>query len=248
MGVGTTNAVDRIAASLGGLNQVGTQFENALDLPCGGVLLAIPALLNIGLLRHTDQYFQLPKGYYGLESIFLLLAFLALCRVKTIESLRSYAPGEWGKLLGLDRIPEVKTLREKIKQLSSGNQAAQWMSELSSDWMHSEPESAGFLYIDGHVRVYNGKQTSLPRHYVARNKLCLRATVDYWVNAMDGQPFFKVTQEVDPGLIKALEDDIVPRLEEMVPNQPTKIELLADIHQHRLLLFLTGKVIVLIFS
>jgi len=28
--------------------------------------------------------------------------------------LRYCAPGEWGKLLGLDRIPEVKTIREKI--------------------------------------------------------------------------------------------------------------------------------------
>jgi hypothetical protein len=32
--------------------------------------------------------------------------------------LRYVAPGEWGKLMGLDRIPEVRTLRQKITQLS----------------------------------------------------------------------------------------------------------------------------------
>ena len=233
MGVGTTNKLDRIAASLGDLEEVGVNFETILDVGFGGVLLAIPALLSIGLLRDSDHYFQLPKGYYGLDSIFLLLAFMALGRVKTIESLRSHAPGEWGKLLGLDRIPEIKTLREKINLLSSCDTSASWMSALSSYWMDSEPEISGILYVDGHVRVYNGKRTKLPRQYVARNKLCLRATMDYWVNAMDGQPFFKVTQEVNPGLLKVLENEIVPRLEETVPSQPTVIELLTDIYVHR---------------
>jgi transcription-repair coupling factor (superfamily II helicase) len=31
---------------------------------------------------------------------------MALTRLKSIEALRYCAPGEWGKLLGLDRIPE----------------------------------------------------------------------------------------------------------------------------------------------
>ena len=39
----------------------------------------------------------------------------------------------------------------------------------------------------------------LPRHYVARERLCLRATTDYWINAMDGQPFLYVNREVDRG-------------------------------------------------
>ena len=43
------------------------------------------------------------------------------------------------------------------------------------------------FYIDGHVRVYHGELTKLPRHYVPRERLYLRATVDYWVNALDGQ-------------------------------------------------------------
>jgi hypothetical protein len=48
--------------------------------------------------------------------------------------------------------------------------------------------------LHGHVRVYYGSAKRLPKHYVARERLCLSATVDYWVNAMDGKPFFVVSQ------------------------------------------------------
>ena len=75
--------------------------------------------------------------------------------------------------------------------------------------------------------------TSWPRHYVARQRLCLRATTDYWVNAMDGQPFFVVNQVVDPGLIQVIEHQIVPRLEQRLPVAANAERLAADPLQHR---------------
>jgi hypothetical protein len=99
--------------------------------------------------------------------------------------------------------------------------------------MEAQPESAGTLYVDGHVRVYNGALTKLPRRYVARQRLCLRGTTDYWVYAMDGQPFFVVTQAADPGLLKVLEEQIVPRLLLEVPGQPTEAELAAQPRRSR---------------
>lgn len=233
MGMGATNELDRVAASLGLSPAVEVKLQPALDVPHGGVLFALPALLANGLLRHMDKYFKLPPGYYQLPLIFLLLAFLALARIRTLEKFRYCSPGEWGKLLGLDRAPEVRTLRKKISLLAAGDQPAQWSAELCRDWMEADPESAAALYIDGHVRVYHGGQTKLPRHYVARQRLCLRATTDYWVNAMDGQPFFLITKEVDPGLINVIENEIVPRLSTEVPHQPTPAELEADPLLHR---------------
>ncbi|HRI72196.1 MAG TPA: hypothetical protein PK156_48515 [Polyangium sp.] len=84
--------------------------------------------------------------------------------------------------------------------------------------MAANPGASGVLYVDGHVRVYHGHQTKLPKHYVTRERLCLRATTDYWVNAMDGQPFFLVNKVVDPGLIDVLREDIIPRLVRDVPG------------------------------
>lgn len=233
MGMGATHELARVAASLGKLEAVTPIFHEALDIPNGGVLLALPALLAVGLLRHARTYFQLPKGYYPLESIFVLLTFMALARVPSMEQLRYCAPGEWGKVLGVDRIPEVRTLRKKLALLSTQKQPEQWSAALCADWMGRDPDRASVLYVDGHVRVYHGSLTKLPRHYVARERLCLRATTDYWVNAMDGQPFFLINQAVDPGLLQVLEHEIVPRLERDVPNQPTAAELAADPFLHR---------------
>ena len=234
MGVGAQDVMGRVAASIGDLESVTPEFQPVVDVPNGGVLFALPALLAMGLLKYTEQFFKLPKGYYGLDSLFLLLAFMALTRLKSIESLRYCAPGEWGKLLGLDRIPEARTLRNKVQLLSHDKtQVKDWSAELCSYWMESAPEQAGVLYIDGHVRVYNGHQTQLPKHHVARQKLCLRATTDYWVNAMDGQPFMVVNKAVDPGLIKVIENDILPELSTRVPAQAERITAATQPYPHK---------------
>jgi hypothetical protein len=232
MGRGATATLERMAASLGQLQEVEPRFERAVDLPHGGVLLALPALLVSGLLSRANKYFSLPAGFYGLKTIFLLLAFLSLARIKSIEALRYHAPGEWGKLLGVDRAPEVRTVRRKLKHLADQTQAFSWSAEICEDWM-AEAEDAAVLYIDGHVRVYHGTTKTLPKHYIARQRLCLSATADYWVNAMDGQPFFVVSQAVDPGLLQVMEHQLIPRLEEDVPNQPSQQQLDDDPSLHR---------------
>lgn len=210
--------MERVAAALGVLHEAPIQFESVSDVSCGGVLLALPALLVTGLLKHTQKHFSLPSGFYGIESIFLLLALMSLARIKSIEGLRYTAPGEWGKLLGLDRIPEVKTLREKLTLLChEAGRADRWGTELAADWMSEEPESAGAFYVDGHVRVYHGDQTQLPRRYITRERLCLRGTTDYWINALGGRPFFVITKEVDPGLLAVLKQEIVPWLKQQIP-------------------------------
>jgi prepilin-type processing-associated H-X9-DG protein len=227
--------VARLVASvgLGEEEGVAPHFSPMHDVTDGGVLLALPALLAVGLLRDTEHHFSLPRGYYGLFSIFMLLGFMALCRMKAMEGLRYKAPGEWGKLLGLDRVPEVRTLREKVRILAESGQPMPWSAALCRDWLAESPLRAQVCYVDGHVRVYHGEQTDLPRHYVSRQRLCLRASVDYWVNAMDGQPFFVVHQDVDPGLVKVVETEILPRLAQDIPGQPSAEQLEANPLLHR---------------
>jgi prepilin-type processing-associated H-X9-DG protein len=127
----------------------------------------------------------------------------------------------------------MRTLRINLKHLAEQDQAMAWSAELCREWMMEAPDQAAVLYVDGHVRVYHGKTKQLPKHYVARERLCLSATADYWVNAMDGQPFFVVSQPVDPGMLQAIERDIVPVLEQDVPNQPSSEQLAADPRLHR---------------
>jgi hypothetical protein len=227
LGVGTTDSGTRVLAAMGMIDQAPSEFLHCQDVSFGGVLFALPALLACGLLRHGSRFFTLPAGFYSLTHILTLLAFMALCRIRSIEDLRYTAPGEWGKLLGLDRCPEVKTLREKLKILVTGK-PEDWAAQLSKDWMQEDVANVGTLYIDGHTRVYHGHQTKLPRRYVARQRLCLRATTDYWVNGLEGLPFFKINCAVDPGMIKVIEEQIVPTLETQIPDQPTEEQLQTD--------------------
>ena len=81
MGMGATRTLERVAACLGMLQAEEPHFEPALDVPQGGVLIALPALLAIGLLRRTREHFALPAGFYGIESIFMVLAFMALALI-----------------------------------------------------------------------------------------------------------------------------------------------------------------------
>lgn len=233
MGMGCTRVVERVCAATGQLQEAPTRFENELDVTQGGVLWAMPALLSNGLLNNVTKYFSLPKGFYSCVHIFILLAYMALTRIKTPEQLRYQPAGEGGKLLGLDRIPEVRTLREKIKILAQPDQIKEWGKELCREWMNADPEAAGVLYVDGHVRVYNGSQTKLPRRYVARQRLCLRGMTDYWVNDQQGLPFFAVSTPFTSGLLKMLKSEIIPRLLREVPHQPSENELRENPHLHR---------------
>jgi predicted nucleic acid-binding Zn-ribbon protein len=229
MGNGATRSLERVAAAMGELESAPVEFQPTCDVAQGGVLLALPALLAAGLLRYTPEVYQLPKGFYGMESIFLLLGLMALARIRSLEQLRYQAPGEWGKLLGLDRIPEVRTLRAKLKLLCQDlGRAMRWNAQLAKEWIARQNDAELYFYCDGHVRVYHGEQTALPRHYVARERLCLRATTDYWINAMDGQPFLYVNKEVDPGLIATLKQDVIPWLEASVAKTPEQERRLAE--------------------
>ncbi|MBU1569470.1 MAG: hypothetical protein KKE00_02935 [Proteobacteria bacterium] len=237
MGKACTRTVERVAAATGKIEYAQTRFESLCDIRGGGVLLALPALLANGLLKFSDRFFRLPEGYYSLYNIFLLLGFMALARVKNVEQLRYTEPGEWGKILGLDRIPEVRTLREKVGLLSEAEKAVcKWSGALAEDWMKGDPQAAGVLYVDGHVRVYHGSKNKLPRRYVSRQKLALRGVTDYWVNDALGRPFFTVSSAFTTGLLAMLEDEIVPRLCCDVPGQPDLQKLKEDPYLSRFVL------------
>ena len=179
MGVACTRPAERVLAALGVLHGAPTKFEACRDVYFGGVLCGLPALAQNGLFEHLHTAFKSLTGYYTTLQVVTLLASMALCRIKTVKQLQYAAPGELGKLIGLDRIPEVRCLRKKLSQLSAGDAPEQWAGLLSRQWFEAAPELAGTLYVDGHVRLYHGSRTELPRRYVSRQRLCLRGTTDY---------------------------------------------------------------------
>ena len=214
-------------AAVGALAEATTEFQPCADVSYGGVLVAIPALEANGLFRFLHD-FKLPQGYYSALHIICTLAYMALLRIRSVEQLQYQSPGELGKLIGLDRIPEVRCVRRKMELLSKNGVPEAWATQLGEHWMELDPAYAGTLYIDGHVRLYHGKMTQLPRRYVSRQRLCLRGTSDYWVSDALGRPFFSIAQASDPGLLKTLEFDVLPRLLKDVPDQPDDDALKAN--------------------
>ena len=195
---------DRLLAYVGLLDDAAPIFRDGSQVPGVGVLLALPALLESGLLHISRKlYGEIGPAFYGLRTTLLTLAFMALLRVQRPEHLKEQDPGALGRLLGLDRAPEVKTLRRKLTRLAAYQRAEQLGAELARRRVDQRGHLMGFLYVDGHVRAYHG-QRSISQAYVARRHLAMPASTDYWVNDRTGDPLLVITGEVNAALTRAL--------------------------------------------
>ena len=219
-GMGVKRHGDRALARIGIVHEAPPEFVPAEAVSGAGVLLALPALLSQGLLEEGKKvYGSLSSGFFGLRAVLLTLSFMALRRIKTPEQLKAHAPGELGIILGVDRVPEMKTLRRKLKEMGSRGFARKFMAALTQRWSRAKPEALGFLYVDGHVRPYNGRTHKLPKTHVARRRLCMPATTDVWVNDANTEPLFFVTAEANDSLLSMLEKQILPEVRKLVGKE-----------------------------
>lgn len=226
-GVGVKREGERAMASVGKLEEAQPQFEACESVRHAGVLLVLPLLAQLGLLDTAGKvYGSLRKGFYGLQSTLLTLAFMALLRIKSPEQLKEKAPGELGIILGLDRIPEGKTLRRKLKEMSLHQKSAEFMAEMTRRWCDIDQEAIGFVYIDGHVRPYHGRKHELPKTHVARRRLCMPATTDFWVNDENNEPLFLVTAEANDSLLSMIDSQVIPHLQKMAGGR--RVTLIFD--------------------
>jgi transposase len=197
-------SADRLLARLGLLEDASPLFGSAVAIARAGVLLALPVLIASGVFECAQKvYGSLGPAFYGLRTSLLTLLLMALWRIKRPEGLKEYSPQDLGRVLGLDRAPEVKTLRRKLARLAATGRAAEFGQALARQRVALRGEALGFLYTDGHVRVYHGHHV-LPKAHVARMRISLPATSDYWVNDSAGDPLFVVTAEANAGLVKML--------------------------------------------
>ena len=176
MGRAARDVEGRMLASAGLMTEAKPVFAApAHAVAHGGVLAALPMLLREGLLGAANRLFRLPDGFYGLTTILLFVACMTLARVRNPEGLRYQAPGEWGAILGLDRCPETKTLRRKIRLLTSAEHTVRdWQSALARTWATEHDDDWATLAVDGHVKVYTGKVGCRNTSSRARSCVCRR--------------------------------------------------------------------------
>jgi len=162
-------------------------------------------LVESGLLQISRKlYGDIGPAFYGLRTTLLTFLLMALLRIKRPEHLKEKDPAAFGRLLGLDRAPEVKALRRRLARLAAHHCAEQLSAELARVRVNRRGHLMGFLYVDGHVRAYHGEHEISSNAYVARRHLAMPATTDYWVNDRSGDPLLVITGEVDVALTKAM--------------------------------------------
>ena len=112
--------MDRLLAYLGLLDDAAPMFRSGTRIPYGGALLALPALIDSGIFTIARKvYGSIGPAFYGLRTTFITLLLMALLRIKRPEALKEHSPDDLGRVLGLDRAPEVKTLRRKLNRLAA---------------------------------------------------------------------------------------------------------------------------------
>jgi len=195
---------DRQLAYLGLLDDAAPLFRDGSSVAGVGVLIALPCLVESGLFAISRKlYGEVGPAFYGLRTTLLTLLLMALLRIKRPEHLKERDPAAFGRILGLDRAPEVKTLRRRLTRLAARHCAEQLGAELARRRVDQRGHLMGFLYIDGHVRAYHGGRDIASRAYVTRRHLAMPAITDYWVNDRSGDPLFVITGDVNAALTKA---------------------------------------------
>lgn len=204
-------SLDRLLAAMGRLEDATPMFAHTENLQGAGVLLAIPALVDSGLLSVARKiYGSLGPAFYGLRTTLVTFVLLSLLRIPRPETLKEYSPGDLGRIVGLDRVPEVKTLRRKLARLAAMKKSRELGLEMARLRILERGRTLGFLYVDGHVRAYHGKR-AIPKGYDTRKRMAGPATTDYWVNDNKGDPLFVVTAEANAAMTRML----VPILQEV---------------------------------
>jgi transposase len=216
------------ALARGGLLGEGAEpvFTAGARYPLAGLLLALPALEGTGLLNAAREvYGRLKGGFYGMGATLLTLVFLALAGEPRAEGATRVPPAALGRVLGLDRAPEVKTIRRKLAELAAADKAADLIMALARRHAAARPDALGFLHIDGHARVYYGTRIVQKTH-VARLKFPAPATMETWVTSQDGDPVFMVVAEPSDSLAGELRR-LLPQLRQ-VAGQDRRVTVCFD--------------------
>ena len=182
--------------------------------PLAGLLLALPALQQTGLLACARQvYGRLRDGYYSLDAVLVHLVLQALLREPRAEGATRVPPPAIGRVLGLDRAPEVKTIRRKISELAAAGKAADLQMAVAQRRAQARPDELAIMYIDGHTRAYFGKR-DVQKMHVARVKFPGPATEETWVTDGAGDPLLVVMAEPSSSLAAQIEE-LLPGLRQI---------------------------------
>ncbi len=169
-----------------------------------GLTLFYSALEVVGLLELAAQVYQLAGVVrFGVQQVFTELFSLALLQEPSVERVKHVLRSDLGAVMGCTQAACVKTLRRKLDELSQQHQAVRLSILLARHWLEVGLVNASYLYVDSHVKVYNGSRL-VPEVWNSQRRMPLPGIVQYFVNDLHGRPLLVVTEEVRGNLAKSL--------------------------------------------
>jgi transposase len=212
-------SVDRAFARLGLLEDAPPVFAPGKNLPWVGAFLALALLDKDPLLKVAGRVFgSLGPAFYGLRTVLVTLVMLALLRIKKPEQLRQHQAEGLGRVLGLDRVPEVKTMRRKLHALSQPLQGASFLEGVARERAAGYQQPLRVAYVDGHVEVYTGHYP-IGQVYAASRSRVVKGTTRTWVNLPGAKPLFCVSGEFNEGLVAVL-PKVIAKVQEVLGAGP----------------------------
>jgi hypothetical protein len=208
-------SAERVLAAFGLITSAEPAFTACARAPLAGLMLGLPALAATGLIECAHAtYSGFPNGFYSLDTMLCEAVFRALLGESRAEGAARIDPAALGRVLGLDRAPEVKTIRRKIGYLADAGRAGDWIAAMAARHVADRPAQAAVLYVDGHVRAYQGTR-KIAKTHVPRLKFPAPATVETWVADAAGDPLLVVLAEPGASLAAELRR-LIPAMRTMV--------------------------------
>jgi len=183
-----------------------------------GLTLFYPALQVVGLLALATQAYQLAGMVrFGVQQVFTELFCLALLQEPSVERVKHVLRSDLGAVMGSSKAACVKTLRRKLDELSQQRQAVRLGTLLAGHWLKDGLLNASYLYVDAHVKVYNGARL-VPEVWNSHRRMPLPGIVQYFVNDLRGRPLLVVTEDVRGNLAKSL-PSVISEVRKVVDDQ-----------------------------
>jgi len=169
------------------LDEAAPVFANAGSVAWAGALFLLAGVVAGGLIAAVEKIYGEARRacFYGLSSLILTVVFSAAVGEPRAEGLTRLGPVALGRLLGLDRAPEVGTLRARMQALAEVGRSEELLKMMAAAHLAASEDLPGIFHLDGHVRAYHGR-ARLPKAHLARARLAMPGTIDTWVTDARG--------------------------------------------------------------
>ncbi len=196
----------------------------AVAVKHGGTLLSLALLGRYGIEKLLVQGIEQREGRFGFkECVFSLLLLLGPRLIQVEENLKHYDDEMTGGLIGVRRLPSVKTVRRVLSQGCA--QIGDHIEQMKTDYAHRCLELWGYegsFYLDGHFMPYTGGKRTL-YGYNPQRRLAEKGRTAYVVNTATGRPFYEVLSDGFDDFRANIEKIVDFLIQELGVKRPTAI-------------------------